>query len=39
MLHTKLKSSELSGCEEEDFRLYFYAFLRFEPRNPGPGPS
>ena len=34
MLHTKFQASEPSGSEEEDFLIYFYAFLRFEPRSP-----
>ena len=32
MLYTEFQASELSGSEEEDFLIYFYAFLWFEPR-------
>ena len=32
MLYTKFQASEPSGSEEEDFLIYFYAFLWFEPR-------
>ena len=32
MLHTKFQTSGPSGSEEEDFLIYFYAFLWFEPR-------
>ena len=35
MLHTKFQASEPSGSKEEDFK-FFYAFLWFEPRVPGP---
>ena len=35
MLYTKFQASEPSGSEEEDFLIYFYAFLWFEPRTPG----
>ena len=38
MLHTKFQTSGPSGSEE-DFRIYFYAFLWFEPRAPWHGPS
>ena len=38
MLHTKFQTSGLSGSEEEDFLIYFYAFLWFEPRTPGQRP-
>ena len=31
MLHTKFQASEPSGSEEEDFLIYFYPFLWFEP--------
>ena len=34
MLHIKFQTPEPSGSEEEDFRIYFYAFLWFEPRTP-----
>ena len=37
MLHTDFQTSEPSGFEEKDFLIYFYAFLRFEPRTPWPG--
>ena len=39
MLHTKFQASEQSGSEEEDFLMYFYAFLWFERRTPGQRPS
>ena len=29
MLYTKFQASEPSGSEEEDFLIYFYAFLWF----------
>ena len=29
-----LLASEPTGSEEEDFLIYFYAFLWFEPRTP-----
>ena len=35
MLYTKFQASEPSGSEEEDFLIYFYAFLWFDPRTPG----
>ena len=38
MLHTKF-GSKTSGSEEEDFLIFFYIFLWFEPRTPGVGPS
>ena len=38
MLHTKFQTSGLSGSEEEDFLIYFYAFLWVEPRTPGQRP-
>ena len=37
MLHTKFQTSGPSGSEEEDFLIYFYAFLWFEPRTPWRG--
>ena len=37
MLHTKFQTSGPSGPEEEDFWIYFYAFLWFEPRTPWRG--
>ena len=37
MLYTKFQASEPSGSEEEDFLIYFYAFLWFEPRTPARG--
>ena len=37
MLQTKVQASEPSNYEEEDFLIYFYAFLWFEPRTPGAG--
>ena len=27
MLHTKFEASEPSGSEEEDFLIFFYAFM------------
>ena len=39
MLYTKFQASEPSGSDEEDFLIYFYAFLWFEPRTPGQRPS
>ena len=39
VLHIKFKVSKPSGSEEEDFRIFFYIFLWFEPRTPGVGPS
>ena len=36
MIHTKFQVSELSGSEEEDFLIFFYVFLWFERRTPGP---
>ena len=37
MLHTKFQTPGPSGSEEEDFLIYFYAFLWFEPRTPWGG--
>ena len=37
MLHTKLQASKPSGSEKEDFLIFFYVFLRFEPRIPWQG--
>ena len=37
MLHTKFQTFGPSGSEEEDFLIYFYAFLWFEPRTPWRG--
>ena len=40
MLNTKFQTSGQSGSEEEEAHLIcFYAFLCFEPRTPGAGPS
>ena len=39
MLQTNFQASKSSGSEEEDFLIYFYAFLWFEPRTPGQRPS
>ena len=39
MLHTKFPTSEPGGSKEEDFSIYFCAFLWFKPRAPGAGPS
>ena len=37
MLHTKFQASGPNGSEEEDFLIYFYIFLWFEPRTPWRG--
>ena len=37
MLHTEFQTSGPGGSEEEDFSIYFYAFLWLEPRTPGTG--
>ena len=37
MLHTKFQASKPSGSEEEDFFIFFYVFLQFEPRIPWQG--
>ena len=37
MLYTKFQASESCGSEE-DFLIYFYAFLWFEPMTPGQRP-
>ena len=37
MLHIKFQASKPSGSEEEDFLIFFYVFLRFEPRIPWQG--
>ena len=37
MLHIKFKASKPSGSEEEDFLIFFYIFLWFEPRTPWRG--
>ena len=39
MLQTKFQKPGLSGSEEEDFLINFYALLWFEPRIPGQRPS
>ena len=39
MLHTKFQASKPSGSEEEDFLIFFYAFLWFEPTTPDQRPS
>ena len=36
MLLTKYQASEPSDSEQEDFLIYFYAFLWLEPRTPWP---
>ena len=36
MLHTKFQASKPSGSEE-DFLIFFYVFLWFEPRIPWQG--
>ena len=33
-LHTKFQASKPSGSEEEDFWIFFYVFLWFEPMTP-----
>ena len=37
MLHTKFQASKPSGSEEEDFLIFFYVFLWFEPKPPQRG--
>ena len=37
MQHNKFQASKPSNYEEEDFLIYFYAFLWFEPRTPWRG--
>ena len=37
MLHIKFQASKPSGSEEENFLIFFYVFLRFEPRTPWQG--
>ena len=37
MLHTKFQASKPSGSEEEDFLIFFYVFLWFEPTTPTRG--
>ena len=37
MLQSKFQASKPSNYEEEDFLIYFYAFLWFEPRTPWHG--
>ena len=39
MLHTKFQASKPSGSEEEDFLIFFYAFVWFEPMTPDQRPS
>ena len=39
MLHTKFQASEQSGSKDEDFLIFFYVFLLFQPRTPVAGPS
>ena len=39
MLHTKFQASKPSGSEEEDFLIFFYAFLWFEPTTTDQRPS
>ena len=34
MLQTNFQASKPSNSEEEDFLIFFYVFLRFEPRTP-----
>ena len=37
MLHTKFQASKPYGSEEKDFLVFFYVFLRYEPRTVWPG--
>ena len=37
MLHIKFQASKPSGFEGEDFLIFFYVFLRLEPRIPWQG--
>ena len=37
MLQSKVQVSKPSNYEEEDFLIYLYAFLWFEPRTPWRG--
>ena len=37
MPHTKFKASKPSDSEEEDFLIFFYVFVWFEPRTPWQG--
>ena len=37
MLHIKFKASKPSGSEEEEFLIFFYILLWFEPRTPWRG--
>ena len=37
MLQTKFQASKPSGSEVEDFFIFFYVFLWFEPRTPWQG--
>ena len=39
MLHTKFQASKPSGSEEEDFCIFFYVVLLFEPMTPDQKPS
>ena len=39
MLVTEFQAYKPSGSEEEDFLIFFYVFLRFEPTTPGQKPS
>ena len=32
MLHTKFQASKPSGSEKENFLIFFYVFIWFEPR-------
>ena len=39
MLPTKFQASKPSGSEEEEFLIFFHAFLWFEPMTPDQRPS
>ena len=38
-IYTKFQASKPSGSEEEDFLIFVYVFLWFEPRAPSKEPS
>ena len=37
MLHIKFQASKPGGTEEEEFLIFFYVFLWFEPRTSSRG--
>ena len=39
MLQTEFQASKPSDSEEEDFLIFFYVFLWFEPTTPDQRPS